>query len=178
MKKTIFLILLSLLHLVLGKTTILRDLIKQISSGIKESKFKAINVGVVDERGEISALYKGIPQNDIGVKTDIIENVHKPDGIRMLIRSMAPRVIIADEIGNPEDIDAIHYAMCSGCRGIFTAHGEKLEDILLNPVLKKMINNHVFEKIIFLDTITKGKIKDIYEMNQKTGAYKKIGEKK
>ena len=86
-----------------GKTTVLRDLIRQISSGIKEIKFIALNVGVVDERGEIAALYKGIPQNEIGVKTDVIENVHKSIGIRMLIRSMAPRVIVADEIGNEDD---------------------------------------------------------------------------
>lgn len=102
-----------------GKTTVLRDLIRQISSGIKELKFKAINVGVVDERGEIAALYKGIPQNDIGVKTDVIENVHKSIGMRMLIRSMAPRVIVADEIGNKDDVEAINYAVCSGCKRDF-----------------------------------------------------------
>lgn len=160
-----------------GKTTVLRDLIRQISSGIKEAKFKAINVGVVDERGEIAALYKGIPQNDIGVKTDVIENVHKSIGMRMLIRSMAPKVIVADEIGNKDDIEAINYAMCSGCRGIFTAHGGSIEDILLNPVLKNLLNIHVFQKLIFLDTCQKGAIKDVYEINKKNTTYEKIGDK-
>lgn len=160
-----------------GKTTVLRDLIRQIASGIKEIKFKAINVGVVDERGEIAALYKGIPQNDIGVKTDVIENVHKSIGMRMLIRSMAPRVIVADEIGNKDDIEAIHYAVCSGCKGIFTAHGSTLEDILLNPVLKNLMNAHIFEKLIFLDTNQKGNIKDIYELNRKNTTYEKVGDK-
>lgn len=160
-----------------GKTTVLRDLIRQISSGIKEIKFKAINVGVVDERGEIAALYKGMPQNDIGIKTDVIENVHKSIGIRMLIRSMAPKVIVADEVGNEEDIEAINYAVCSGCRGIFTAHGNNIEDIMLNPVLKTLSNNHIFQKIIFLDTNAKGNIKEVYEMNKKTTTYQKAGEK-
>lgn len=160
-----------------GKTTVLRDLIRQIASGIKEIKFKAINVGVVDERGEIAALYKGIPQNDIGVKTDVIENVHKSIGMRMLIRSMAPRVIVADEIGNKDDIEAIHYAVCSGCKGIFTAHGSTLEDILLNPVLKNLMNAHIFEKLIFLDINQKGNIKDIYELNRKNTTYEKVGDK-
>ena len=160
-----------------GKTTILRDLIRQIATGIKDIKFKAINVGVVDERGEIAALYKGIPQNDIGVKTDVIENVHKSIGIRMLIRSMAPKVIVADEIGNNEDIEAINYAICSGCKGIFTAHGETIEDILLNPVLKSLMNLHIFEKIIFLDTFQKGNIKEVYEINKKNTTYEKIGDK-
>ena len=159
-----------------GKTTVLRDLIRQISSGIKELKFKAINVGVVDERGEIAALYKGIPQNDIGVKTDVIENVHKSIGMRMLIRSMAPRVIVADEIGNKDDVEAINYAVCSGCSGIFTAHGGSIEDILLNPVLKNLLNTHVFEKLIFLDTAQKGNVKEIYEINKKNTTYEKVGD--
>ena len=160
-----------------GKTTVLRDLIRQISSGIKEMKFKAIDVGVVDERGEIAALYKGIPQNDIGVKTDVIENVHKSVGMKMLIRSMAPKVIVADEIGNRDDIEAINYAMCSGCKGIFTAHGGNLEDIMLNPVLKNLLNIHIFEKLIFLDSKQKGNIKEVYEINKKTTAYQKVGDK-
>lgn len=160
-----------------GKTTVLRDLIRQISSGVKEIKFKAINVGVVDERGEIAALYKGMPQNDIGIKTDVIENVHKSIGIKMLIRSMAPKVVVADEVGNKDDIEAINYAVCSGCKGIFTAHGNTIEDIMLNPVLKTLSNNHIFDKIIFLDTATKGNIKEVYEMNKKTTTYQKVGEK-
>lgn len=160
-----------------GKTTVLRDLIRQISSGIKEIKFKALNVGVVDERGEITALYKGVPQNDIGVKTDIVENVSKSIGMRMLIRSMTPKVIVADEIGNPEDIEPINYAVCSGCKGIFTAHGNSLEDVLLNPVLKNLLSLHIFEKIIFLSTSSKGNIKDIYELNKKNTTYEKVGDK-
>jgi len=159
-----------------GKTTVLRDLIRQVSSGIKEMKFLAINTGVVDERGEIAALYKGIPQNDVGVKTDIVENVHKSIGIRMLIRSMAPKVVVADEIGNKDDIEAINYAMCSGCKGIFTAHGGSFEDIMLNPVLKNLLNLHVFEKIIFLDTSQKGNIKDVYKINRKNTTYEKVGD--
>lgn len=139
-------------------------------------QFLAINCGIVDERGEIAAMYKGIPQNDIGVKTDVIENVHKNIGIRMLVRSMAPRVIAADEIGNYDDIEAINYAICSGCKGIFTAHGENFENILLNPVLKNLINIHIFEKIIFLDCKQKGDIKEIYQINRKNMLYEKMGE--
>lgn len=160
-----------------GKTTLLRDIIRQISSGIKDIKFKGINVGVVDERGEIAALYKGIPQNDIGVKTDVIENVSKNVGIKMLIRSMAPQVIVADEIGNYEDVEMINFAMCSGCKGIFTAHGTNFDDIYLNPVLKNLINSHIFEIIIFLDTVKRGEIKDVFILNKKNSQYEKYVEK-
>lgn len=159
-----------------GKTTLLRDIIRQVSSGIKEIKFKAINVGVVDERSEICAMYKGMPQKDVGIKTDIIENVSKDLGMRMLVRSMAPKVIAADEIGNNEDVFAINYAICSGCKGIFTAHGTSFDDIYLNPILKVLINNHIFERIVFLDNYKKGKINKIYKLNKKTEGYEEMDE--
>ena len=63
----------------------LRDLVRNISTGIDGINFKGMNIGLVDERGEISALYKGVPQNDIGVRTDVLENIPKPLGIKMLI---------------------------------------------------------------------------------------------
>ena len=67
--------------------------------------------------GEIAALYKGIPQNDIGLRTDVLENIPKPVGIKMLIRSMAPQIVAADEIGTYEDVVAIKEAVCSRSEG-------------------------------------------------------------
>lgn len=142
-----------------GKTTLIRDIARQVSSGNSEYNFKGITVGIVDERSEIASLYKGVPQNDVGIRTDVIENVSKSIGIKILVRSMAPKVIIADEIGIYEDIDAINYALCSGCKGIFTAHGSSLEDIYKNPVLKNLIDAHVFQRLIFLDENKRGKVK-------------------
>ena len=90
-----------------GKTTILRDIIRRLSDGIEEINFRGKTCGVVDERGEIAAMYKGTPQNDVGIRTDIIENVSKNKGIHMLIRTMAPEIIACDEIGSKEDVEAI-----------------------------------------------------------------------
>lgn len=87
-----------------GKTTILKDLVRKISNGIPEIFFSGLDVSVIDERGEIAAMYQGEPQNDIGIRTDVIENITKPLGIKMLVRSMAPKVIVADEIGSKEDV--------------------------------------------------------------------------
>lgn len=157
-----------------GKTTLLRDVVRQVSSGIRSLKFKGIDVGIVDERSEIASLYKGVPQNDIGIKSDVIENVSKSIGIRMLVRSMAPKVIVADEIGGFEDIDVINYAMCSGCKGIFSAHGSNFDDIYLNPVLKKLINSHLFETIIFLNPYEKGIPKEVFLLNKKKSEYEKF----
>lgn len=126
-----------------GKTTILRDLIRIIS--------KTKTVGVVDERGEIAAMYKNEPQNDLGIKVDILSNISKSLGIKMLVRSMAPDVIVADEIGTKEDIEAIKYAVTSGVKGIFTAHANNIEDIKKSPILKELLNLNLIEKIIILD---------------------------
>ena len=133
-----------------GKTTLLRDLVRNISNGIEKIGFKGINVGVVDERGEIAAMYKGIPQNDLGERTDILDNIPKDLGIKMLVRSMNPRVVVADEIGTKEDIEAINYAVTSGVNGIFTAHGDSLDDIILNPILGKLYNLKLIDKIILI----------------------------
>lgn len=153
-----------------GKTTILRDLVRRISNGIEEMNFQGITVGLIDERGEIAAMYKGIPQNDVGIKTDILDNIPKAIGMKMLIRSMAPNVIVADEIGSFDDVEAIHSAVCSGIKGIFTAHGGALEDLSLNPALKAIISNHIFEKIIFLGN-TKGEIGKVYSLDKTNSDY-------
>jgi len=142
---------------VFGKTTLLRDLIRNISTGIEPINFKGMNVGLVDERGEIAALYKGIPQNDIGVRTDILENIPKPIGIKMLIRSMAPEVVAADEIGTKQDVEAIKEAVCSGVKGLFTAHGKTKEELIKNPILKELIDEGVIEKVIFLKSDEEGR---------------------
>ncbi len=148
-----------------GKTTLIRDLAKTISNGIKELNFQGITVGIADERGEISAMHRGIPQNDLGIRTDILNNIKKSTGIEMLVRSMAPKVIVADEIGNEEDVESIKYAMCSGVKGIFTAHGASYEDLKINPIFSKMIDLKLFNKIIFLNNKEKGKIDTIYKIS-------------
>lgn len=149
-----------------GKTTVLRDLIRQLSNGIDYINFKGKTIGVADERGEIAAMYKGIPQNDIGIRTDVLDNVPKSLGMEMLIRSMSPQIIVADEIGNLEDVNAINYATACGVKGIFTAHGESIEDINMNLYLKKIIDLNIFELIIFLDKINKGRVKNIYHFDK------------
>ena len=157
-----------------GKTTILRDLIRKISNGIKQIEFKGKTVGVVDERGEIAAMYKGVPQNDIGVRTDVMDNISKSKGMKMLIRSMSPEIITCDEIGNQEDIEAINYAMCCGIKGIFTAHGSSIEEINLNPAISELIRKNIFERLIFLDTKIKGNIDKVYTLDKDTKEYVQI----
>ena len=141
-----------------GKTTILRDLIRILS------EYKT--VGVVDERGEIAAMYKNVPQNNLGLQVDILNNIPKSIGMKMLIRSMSPEVICADEIGTKEDIEAIKYAVTSGVKGIFTAHGNSLEEIKHNPILKELIKENLIEKMIILDKNDRKNIKYINNINK------------
>lgn len=133
-----------------GKTTMLRDAVRQISNGVASLNFSGVTVGLVDERGEIAACYKGIPQNDIGVRTDVMGNVNKSKAIEMLIRSMAPKVIACDEIGSIEDANAIKRAMYSGVKGIFTMHGNSMEEIKYNEPIYSLIENKQIEKVIFI----------------------------
>ena len=143
-----------------GKTTILRDLVRKIST--KKT------CGIVDERGEIAAMYKGVPQNDIGILSDVMDNCTKSDGMKMLIRSMSPEVIVCDEIGSKQDIEAINYAMCSGVKGIFTAHGNSLEEIKLNEQIKELLEKYIVQIIIILDDKKRGEIKNIYKLENKS----------
>lgn len=115
-------------------------------------------------------MYKGMPQNDVGIRTDILDNIPKAIGMKMLIRSMAPNVIAADEIGSFEDVEAINSAVCSGIKGVFTAHGACLEDLSINPALKSIISNHIFERIIFLGKV-KGEIGKVYSLDKTNSDY-------
>lgn len=133
-----------------GKTTVLRDVVRQISNGIESYNFRGMTVGLIDERGEIAATYKGISQNDVGIRTDIIGNIDKQLGMEILIRTMSPQVIACDEIGTKEDVEAINRCIISGVKGIFTMHGNNLEDVKSNKEIKKLIDNHQLEKIIFI----------------------------
>lgn len=134
----------------MGKTTLLRDIIRNLSNGFTDgnTKIKGQNISVIDERGEISATYRGISQNDLGIRTDVLNDIPKAIGMKMAIRSMAPQIIAADEIGSVDDVNAIQYAICCGIKGIFTAHGNSVEDVKKNTELKSLIDNKIFEKFI------------------------------
>lgn len=145
-----------------GKTTILRDLIRQVSDG--NEWVKGCTVGVVDERSEIGACYLGTAQNSLGMRTDILDCCPKSDGMIMLIRSMAPQVIAVDEIGAHEDVHAIEYAMHCGCKMLATAHGDSMEEMRKKPVFERMIKEKRFERYVILGSRkSAGEIEGIFD---------------
>lgn len=131
-----------------GKTTLLRDVIRQVSDGNRLSPGK--NVGVVDERSEIGACLQGIPQNDVGLRTDILDCCPKAAGMMMLIRSMAPSVVAVDEIGGEADLEALHDVLNCGCRVLATVHGSSMEDIRKKPGLRRLFEEKVFGRYVVL----------------------------
>lgn len=145
-----------------GKTTLLRDLIRQLSNG--GGARRGVTVGVVDERSEIGACYMGLPQNDLGIRTDVLDCCPKADGMMMLVRTMAPQVIAVDEIGGRQDMEAIEYVRNCGCKLIATVHGSSIDDIRTKPMLRKLVQEHAFERYAVLgDTKTAGRITEVYD---------------
>ena len=145
-----------------GKTTMIRDLIRQISDG--NEYIEGCSVGVVDERSELGGCYMGIPRNHLGKRTDILDCCPKAAGMLMLIRSMAPRVIAVDEIGSREDVQAVEYAMQCGCRLIASVHGMDMDEALRKPALGDLIRKRVFERYVVLGCDEHpGRIREIYD---------------
>lgn len=157
-----------------GKTTILRDIIRQLSDGIESLGINGFKVGLVDERSEIAGSYQGIPQNDIGYRTDVLDACPKSTGLIMLIRSMSPQVLATDEIGSRADIDAIYEALNAGIRVITTIHGDSLEDILNRPFINEVVKNKVFERLILLSSrYGPGTIEEIFDGTNLTSIHNK-----
>lgn len=135
-----------------GKTTLLRDLIRQLSNGgnVGEKEYQGKNIGMVDERSELAGAYMGKAQNDVGRRTDVLDNCPKIYGMFMLLRSMAPDVICVDEIGDQKEIEAIETIISCGCAFLSTVHGSTIKDVLHKPLFQSLLEKKVFQRFIVL----------------------------
>lgn len=157
-----------------GKTTLLRDIIRQVSDGWETGpsgnrrRIPGMSVGVVDERSELAACYQGIPQNDLGKRTDVLDCCPKSQGMMMLVRTMSPSVIAVDEIGSRQDVEAIEYVRNCGCALAATIHGSSLEDIRQKPAMGELLEQGAFERLILLDHLGgAGHVKSIWDSRGK-----------
>ena len=137
-----------------GKTTLLRDVIRLLSDGGENAKGR--KVGLVDERSEIAGCLRGIPQNDVGIRTDVLDCCPKAEGMMLFIRSMAPEVLAVDEIGGAQDMEAMQYAMRCGCQIVATIHSRDLEELMQKPGWKEYVRAKLFERYVVLSS-TEGK---------------------
>jgi stage III sporulation protein AA len=141
-----------------GKTTILRDIARAFSNAGRK-------VAVIDERSEIAACYLGVPQMELGIRTDVLDNCLKSEGMIMAIRSLSPEILICDEIGSLKDIEALIMAFNSGVNIVVTLHGYKKEDFFNRRVFSELIDNYVLDKIVILSSKNgAGTIEEIYTM--------------
>lgn len=155
-----------------GKTTLLRDLVRTLSDGRKDMLFKGMKISLVDERSEIAACSMGIPKNDVGIRTDVLDGCPKAEGIIMMIRSMSPDIVATDEIGRTEDADAITAAVNAGVNVITTIHGSNITDFIKKQDLNR-IQKGVFERYVVLsrrngagtlEAVLDGKYDVLFEM--------------
>ncbi|NLL82428.1 MAG: stage III sporulation protein AA [Tissierellia bacterium] len=149
-----------------GKTTLLRDIIRNLSNGMKEHNFRGFKIGLIDERSEIAGVYNGVPQKDIGVRTDVLDSCVKSSGIMIMIRAMSPDIIAVDEIGGSDDILAIEDATRAGIKLIATIHGYSVDDVRRRKSLNYLFNENIFKRYILLDNSRGvGTIKEILDSN-------------
>ncbi|MDO4542250.1 MAG: stage III sporulation protein AA [Bacillota bacterium] len=143
-----------------GKTTLLRDLTRLLSSGSGDT---VLNVALIDQRSEIAGSFLGQPQLDVGPSTDVLDGAPKAEGMMMAIRSLGPQVVVTDEIGDMEEKTAIIEAVNSGIALILSAHGSSYEDICRRPLLKELMSMGVFNRLVELGNTGSNRVKAVYD---------------
>ena len=131
-----------------GKTTLLRDLVREISNG--SAWGGGMFVSVVDERSEIAGSYLGVAQNDLGIRTDVLDGCPKAMGMMLLIRSMAPQVIAVDELGSTEDVAAVEKVLRCGCNILATIHAADIEEVKQKSFMRELLQERAFQRFIVL----------------------------
>lgn len=156
-----------------GKTTMLRDITRILGDGNRELGFDAIKVSLIDERSEIAACYKGVPQNHVGYSTDVLDACPKQEGMLMMLRSMSPQVIVTDEIGSTGDYEAILKIYNAGVSLITSAHGYNISEMKSRQEVLRLIESNFFDRFIVLDNSKgPGTIKEIVDGNTMEVIYK------
>lgn len=133
-----------------GKTTFLRDLSRIIGNMYRTA--------LVDERGELAAVLRGVPQNDVGVMTDVLDGYPRAAGILTALRVLSPDYIICDEISTIDDAEAILRANGCGVRFAATAHAGRFEELRRRNVLQPLLEAEVFRYCVLLEN---GKVQTI-----------------
>lgn len=130
-----------------GKTTFLKDIIAALSSG-KVGKY--IKIAVVDERGELGAVYNGTPQIELGPCTDVLTGYPKGEGMNIALRTLSPELIVCDEIGGEGETNAIRMSLNAGTAVLATAHAGNLDALTRRPQIRALIDEGAFDFLVQL----------------------------
>lgn len=145
-----------------GKTTLLRDIVRNLSDGCPSNP-KGCQVGLVDERSEIAACYLGIPQNTVGRKTDVYDACPKEVGITYLLRSMAPQIIAVDEIASEKDLLTLEKICGCGCSILATTHAGSLQELKGKRRWKEVLDQGMFHRFIWIKAGQDGPQYEVYD---------------
>lgn len=145
----------------LGKTTLLRDLIRSVSEG---EGCSPLRVALADERGEVAALYNGRPQLEVGRRTDVAEGCPKAQGLMLLLRAMNPQVLAADEITAPQDVQALMTAAGCGVTLLATAHGEGRVSLERRPLYRPLLEEGLFRFLVLIRREGEGRVYTVEEL--------------
>ncbi len=143
-----------------GKTTVLRDLVRQLAGA---ERGKICKVFVCDERGELAACVSGVEQNDMGINSDIITSYPKTEGIMIGLRSFSPDIIVCDEIATDDEANAVEMGVNSGVCFALSIHARDERELKTKPVFRKIIATGAFSRIVFLSAREVGRIEKIIE---------------
>ena len=145
-----------------GKTTMLRDLAFQLSSG-RMGKYHKICV--VDERKELFPSQQDI--KTLGPNTDVLLGFPKGQGISMAVRTLSPDVIICDEIGTPEEAGEVLNGVNCGTKFALSLHADSVEELKNKKIFKDFFELNAIDKILFLtDSSTPCKISKIINADE------------
>ena len=145
----------------MGKTTLLRDLIRLVSEG---EGCAPLRVSLADERGEVAAMYNGRPQLEVGRRTDVAEGCPKAQGLMLLLRGMNPQVLAVDEVTAPEDVQALTAAVGCGATLLATAHGSELADLERRPVYRPLLKEGLFRFLVRIRREDGGRVYTVEEL--------------
>lgn len=149
-----------------GKTTVLRDLARQLS-GAEKGRF--VKVFVCDERGELGAVHCGVTQNDIGINCDLITSYPKKEGVLIGLRSFSPDIIICDEVATDEELDAVESGLLSGVYFALSIHAETEKDLRSKPAYQRLIASGCFAHTVLLSGTQPGKAERFFTGSELVG---------
>lgn len=130
----------------MGKTTFLRDLVRILSD-----RPTCRGLALIDERYELAAANLGIPQNDVGLHTDVYSGYAKEAGSMQAIRTMAPQILAVDEIGGKKDLESLVYAMHCGVGVLATMHAGSFREYQEKRKRDPLLEKCDFRRLLWID---------------------------